>query len=276
MLRTERNIFFVHTVLLLLLLIGNGYVSSEILRPRGVPLSRAALYDPQKDFTCFDGSLTIPFAQVNDDYCDCPDASDEPGTSACPHGIFHCTNAGYKPVNFPSSRVNDGVCDCCDASDEFANSHAKCVNNCAEMGRSAREEAQKKAELIRAGKQLRAELTQHGVQLKEEKREKLAELQRNKAEAEKVKSEKESIKKRLEELEYAALEQYRELAEEEKQIKQEEEEKKNREEAVTTFETFDSNKDGKIDLAELQTRQSFDKDRNGKGTLSVVETSAVY
>jgi len=38
-----------------------------------------ALYDPDQDFRCFDGSHTIPFAHVNDDYCDCMDGSDEPG-----------------------------------------------------------------------------------------------------------------------------------------------------------------------------------------------------
>lgn len=275
MLKIEQSTFiFIHT-LVLLLLIGNGYVSSDIPRPRGVPLSRASLYDPQKDFTCFDGSLTIPFTQVNDDYCDCPDASDEPGTSACPHGTFHCTNAGYKPINLPSSRVNDGICDCCDASDEYANSHIKCANNCADLGKSAREEAQKKAELIRAGKQLRAELAQQGVHLKEEKKEKLVELQKNKVEAEKVKLEKENLKKQLEELEAAALEKYRKLEEEEAQRKQEEELKKNREDALETFNTYDSNRDGKVDLSELQTRQNFDKDRNGEGTLSV-KTNIVY
>lgn len=36
-------------------------------------------YDPSKDFTCLDGSRTIPFSSVNDDYCDCTDGSDEPG-----------------------------------------------------------------------------------------------------------------------------------------------------------------------------------------------------
>ena len=36
-------------------------------------------YDPSKDFTCLDGSLTVPFSSVNDDYCDCADGSDEPG-----------------------------------------------------------------------------------------------------------------------------------------------------------------------------------------------------
>ena len=39
-------------------------------------------YDSSKDFTCFDGSLTVPFNSVNDDYCDCADGSDEPGMVA--------------------------------------------------------------------------------------------------------------------------------------------------------------------------------------------------
>lgn len=72
-------------------------------------------------FTCFDESHSMPWSNVNDDYCDCDDGSDEPGTSACASGVFFCTNKnGHKRLQqkIPSSLVNDGFCDCCDGSDE--------------------------------------------------------------------------------------------------------------------------------------------------------------
>ncbi|CAH1118771.1 unnamed protein product [Phaedon cochleariae] len=246
-------------------------LSSEVPRPRGVSLSRAPLYPPDRDFTCFDGSKTIPFTQVNDDYCDCYDASDEPGTTACPHGVFHCTNAGHRPLNIPSSRVNDGICDCCDGADEYSG-ETTCRNNCLDLGRSAREAAQRKAELVKAGKQLRAEMSQKGMQLKQEKQGKINELQKNREEADKLKIEKEALKKEVEEIENTALEYYRQLEEEINKKKVEAEAEKNKAEAVETFNKYDSNQDGYVDISELQTRQHFDKDRNGE----VSEEEAKY
>lgn len=240
--------------------------TSEVPRPRGVPLSRVALYPPDKDFTCFDNSLTIPFVQVNDNYCDCPDGSDEPGTSACPNGLFYCTNAGHKPLILPASRINDGICDCCDASDEYATSNSNCVNNCNELGRTARAEAQKRAELIKLGSQMRSELSQKGILLKQEKKEKLLVLSRNKNEAEHVRNEKEALKKEAEDMESIALQAYKKVEDEHQEEVTQQEDESNRNEALEAFNRFDSNQDGKLEISELQTRPTFDRDRNGEIT----------
>jgi protein kinase C substrate 80K-H len=60
------------------------------------------------DFKCLDGLGTTD-VRVNDDYCDCEDQSDEPGTSAC-SSSFYCQNQGSKAILIPSSRVDDGIC----------------------------------------------------------------------------------------------------------------------------------------------------------------------
>ena len=41
--------------------------------------SVASFYKPGATFKCLDQSKEVPFEYVNDDYCDCPDGSDEPG-----------------------------------------------------------------------------------------------------------------------------------------------------------------------------------------------------
>lgn len=94
-----------------LLLLVTALVSSP---PRGSHPTRHALYKPVADtgsaalWSCADGSQPLlPLSRVNDDYCDCDDGSDEPGTSACagkPTARFHCQNLGassHTPPHHP-------------------------------------------------------------------------------------------------------------------------------------------------------------------------------
>nr|CAD7597091.1 unnamed protein product [Timema genevievae] len=227
----------------------------------------SSLYTPQKDFTCLDGSATLPFIYVNDDYCDCDDGSDEPGTPACPNETFHCTNAGHRPLNIPSSRVNDGICDCCDASDEY-NSRATCLNNCPELGRAARAEAIKLLELTKLGNTLRLELSKKGRTIKQETQsislvlnlvlfqERVRQLEADQQEADSVREEKEALKRAAEEVESQVLEQYRRVEEEERQ-------KETEKLAFEQFHRLDSNQDGRLEAAEITTQTMFDQNKDG-------------
>ncbi|KAG0296507.1 hypothetical protein BGZ96_009326 [Linnemannia gamsii] len=133
--------------------------------PRGVSPSNAKLYVPDNvnNWSCLDGSKTIPFSAVNDDYCDCIDGSDEPGTSACGTGQFYCANIGHTPSNIKTSRVNDGVCDeeCCDGSDEY-DGQTQCPNVCEEVGATAREENDRIQSVQNEGARLRRGFIKHG------------------------------------------------------------------------------------------------------------------
>lgn len=265
--------------LLLLLLATPGHVAgSGVLQIRGIPVAKNSLYRPDRDFECLDGSRLIPFTWVNDDYCDCGDGSDEPGTAACADGWFYCENAGHKQAYIPSSRVNDGVCDCCDTSDEYA-SRTHCVNNCSELGREARLEQQKAEQLARDGNKLRLELVTRGKTIKAEHQSRLAKLRVDYEEAELLKKEKEILKTQAEERENLALEKYKpaQVAEEEQQSTTEEtpgeeEEEFNVSEVEDYFKLLDSDSSGTITIVELQTRATFDKNRDG----AVSEEEALY
>lgn len=266
-------------VLASLLLAHSSHVAgSGVLQIRGIPVSKNSLYRPDRDFECLDGSLLIPFTRVNDDYCDCADGSDEPGTAACANGFFYCDNAGHKPAYIPSAWVNDGVCDCCDTSDEYAatmsGKHVQCVNICNELGREARLEQQKAEQLVREGNKLRIDLVAKGKTIKAEYQSRLVKMRADYGEAELIKKEKEILKTQAEERESLALEKYKPAEPEQHATMQigEEEEELNVSEAEDYFKMLDSDSSGTVTLAELQTRATFDKDRNG----AVSEDEALY
>ena len=250
-----------------------GHVAgSKVLQIRGIPVAKSSLYSPDRDFQCLDGSLLIPFSRVNDDYCDCADGSDEPGTPACTNGSFYCENPGHKARYIPSTWVNDGVCDCCDASDEYS-SGKQCPNNCSELGREARLEQQKAEELVKEGNKIRVEMIAKGKQLKNDYQTRLVKFRADYEEAALVKKEKEVVKNQAEERETLALEKYK-PAESEQPATEEgaEDEELHESEAEDYFKLLDSDSSGTITIVELQTRVTFDKDRDG----AVTEEEALY
>jgi hypothetical protein len=91
------------------------------------------------------------------------------GTSACPNGVFHCTNAGHTPANIPSSHVNDGICDplCCDGSDEY-DGQISCPNTCRELGARARQEAAENAKKFEEGGRVRQSYIEKAKQKRNE------------------------------------------------------------------------------------------------------------
>lgn len=252
----------------LLLLLTVAVVSSvEVQRPRGVPLSKRQFYEENKPFTCLDGSRTIPFDRVNDDYCDCKDGSDEPGTAACPNGSFHCTNAGFRPAFIPSSRINDGICDCCDTTDEY-NSGASCKNTCRDMGRKEREVLQKKAEIAKEGFLLKQQLIHEAKKGQEEKQSKLSEHQATKKNMEEKLEALRTAKETAEHPEKEAKDRHLKAWEEQKALIQKEKDKARMAEA---FLELDDDADGFVSVAELLSHIELDPDSDGALTETEVQ-----
>ena len=118
-------------------------------------------------FTCITSGESIPFSKVNDEYCDCGDGSDEPGTSACSMvagAKFYCVNAGDEGRWLGSGFVDDGVCDCCDGSDEGVGA---CRDVCVEEGKKKLEDAEKRLAEGIMGVELREEMVREGKKQRE-------------------------------------------------------------------------------------------------------------
>ncbi|KAJ0400776.1 hypothetical protein ATCC90586_002052 [Pythium insidiosum] len=114
-----------------------------------------------ESFVCDSGSKRLSIDRLNDNYCDCDDGSDEPGTAACSHTAarFHCANTGYFATNIPTSRVNDQICDCCDGSDEYA-SGVTCEKTCVSLMETFMAERRELLEAFERGQAARQELVE--------------------------------------------------------------------------------------------------------------------
>jgi protein kinase C substrate 80K-H len=156
----------------------------------------AKYYKNAETFMCISNpSITVPIVNVNDDYCDCPDGSDEPGTSACAYisplsppqpssgkaGTvnetlalpgFYCKNKGHIPSYIPFTNVNDGACDhdrCCDGSDEYEGvGGVKCEDQCAKIGKEWKKQDEIRQKSLNAARQRRRELIADAARLRKE------------------------------------------------------------------------------------------------------------
>ncbi|KAG3113692.1 hypothetical protein PI125_g7109 [Phytophthora idaei] len=129
-------------------------------------------------FTCDNGQQQLELSRLSDNYCDCVDGSDEPGTSACSHtaAVFHCVNAGFFSTDVPTSRVNDGLCDCCDGSDEYA-SGVSCASQCAEKMEAFKADKKDLIEQVEAGLKDRVALVAEAQRLWDEEQDKKKQME---------------------------------------------------------------------------------------------------
>ncbi|XP_061360355.1 glucosidase 2 subunit beta [Gastrolobium bilobum] len=203
--------------LVLLLVLCAPFSSSKPNDPfLGIAPEDDKYYKSSDVIRCKDGSGKFTKAQLNDDFCDCHDGTDEPGTSACPGGKFFCRNLGHVSVYLFSSRVNDGICDCCDGTDEY-DGKVKCPNTCWEAGKAARNKLMKKIATYQEGVKLR----------KQEVEQAKLDLAKDEAELSKLKREESILKGIVEQLkehkEQIEKEEEKERLQKEKEDKQKKE-----------------------------------------------------
>jgi len=234
--------------------------TSSAVTIRGLERSLVHLYDPSKDFTCLDGSTTIPFNQVNDDYCDCPDGSDEPGTSACPNGRFYCRNSGHMAQILLSSRVDDGICDCCDGTDEPAGA---CQDVCLELGAEMRAQREKERLAAEQGYAMRKEMVAQAERMLAETRANIATKEQEVEELKKSVDLRRAEKEAAEAPEKEALDKYAEEEERQRQAKEEADRQASEQEALEAMAKLDTNADGKVSRSEVMADLAFDTNNDG-------------
>ncbi|KAJ9502261.1 hypothetical protein LTR99_001110 [Exophiala xenobiotica] len=175
--------------------------ASESSRPRGVGPEFAKFYKKSASdtFTCISNpSIIVPFSRINDDFCDCPDGSDEPGTAACSYLSplsppqyhpgpdttstllnatmalpgYYCKNKGHIPSYIRFESVNDGKCDydlCCDGSDEWAHvGGTKCEDRCKEIGKEYKKKEEIQQRSLRAALKRKSSLSADAERLRRE------------------------------------------------------------------------------------------------------------
>lgn len=164
----------------------------------------AKYYKDSETFTCISApSVHLPIAHLNDDFCDCPDGSDEPGTSACAHLSplspasfgstpsdnidttvalpgFYCKNKGHQPSYIPFTAINDGVCDyefCCDGSDEWAKvGGVKCEDRCKEIGKEWKKQDEQRQKSLSNAAKRRKDIVADASRLRKEVEDRLQSL----------------------------------------------------------------------------------------------------
>lgn len=244
--KLELGIILISFVLVLHL----SFSSSSLLKPKdlflGIAPEDEKYFKSSDVIKCKDGSGKFNKAQLNDDFCDCPDGTDEPGTSACPRGKFYCRNVGHSPKYLFSSRVNDGICDCCDGTDEY-DGKAKCPNTCWEAGKVARNKLKKKIATYQEGVKLRKQAIE---QAKLDLDKDAAELSKLKKEESTLKGIVKQLKDHKEQIEKAEEKERLQKEKEEKQKKEAEEKANEKDNKADEEDTGSKNEAGKHSHAE--------------------------
>ncbi|KAF8529155.1 glucosidase II beta subunit-like-domain-containing protein [Hysterangium stoloniferum] len=193
---------------LVLVLLPIHVTCARVSQTHGVSPDLLSLYSPSSSspptWKCLNESLFIPWTAVNDDYCDCPDGSDEPGTGACPDTTFYCVNEGHIGARISSTRVNDGICEaeCCDGSDEAP---GVCPNRCKEIGEEYRKRVAAEKKVRKTGSKIRSTYIAFAHKEKKRLEESVALLEKDIVVQEKEVARLKDIMERTESISAAAL-----------------------------------------------------------------------